>query len=198
MWGSQNGLIRRGATLLQKYRPASWPQTVQPPAMQDLGPMLQSLLIDRFKVKAHYEDRLVTAHTLVAGRPRFKKADPSICTFTVASRIMTRQSTTMAQFADQLQSIARPYVHYPVVDGTGLDGGWDFSFTFSPIPANQLAALRGAPPTAAPYGIAASDPVGGTSLFEAIEKQLGLKLEAHKRPYPVLLIDHIEEKPTDN
>jgi uncharacterized protein (TIGR03435 family) len=25
-----------------------------------------------------------------------------------------------------------------------------------------------------------------------------LKLEAHKRPEPVLVIDHIEEKPTDN
>jgi uncharacterized protein (TIGR03435 family) len=38
----------------------------------------------------------------------------------------------------------------------------------------------------------------GVSLFVALEKQLGLKLEAHKRIMPVLVIDHIEEKPTDN
>jgi len=51
---------------------------------------------------------------------------------------------------------------------------------------------------AAGTNVEASDPVGGTSFFEAVEKQLGLKLEATKRPYPVFVIDHIEEKPTDN
>jgi uncharacterized protein (TIGR03435 family) len=35
-------------------------------------------------------------------------------------------------------------------------------------------------------------------LFDAVEKQLGLKLDVQKRTYPVLVIDHIEEKPTDN
>ena len=34
--------------------------------------------------------------------------------------------------------------------------------------------------------------------FEAIERQLGLKLEMQKRPMPVTVIDHLEEKPTDN
>ena len=36
------------------------------------------------------------------------------------------------------------------------------------------------------------------SLFDAVEKQLGLKLEGQKRTYPVFVIDHIDEKPTDN
>jgi uncharacterized protein (TIGR03435 family) len=35
-------------------------------------------------------------------------------------------------------------------------------------------------------------------LFAAIDKQLGLKLEAKKRPVPVLVIDHAEQKPTEN
>jgi uncharacterized protein (TIGR03435 family) len=35
-------------------------------------------------------------------------------------------------------------------------------------------------------------------LFDAVEKQLGLKLEMRKRTYPVFVIDHIEEKPTEN
>jgi uncharacterized protein (TIGR03435 family) len=34
--------------------------------------------------------------------------------------------------------------------------------------------------------------------FEAINKQLGLKLEMRKRVIPVLVIDHIDEKPADN
>ena len=36
------------------------------------------------------------------------------------------------------------------------------------------------------------------SLPEAISKQLGLKLELEKRPAPVLVIDHVEQKPTEN
>lgn len=36
------------------------------------------------------------------------------------------------------------------------------------------------------------------SLQDAIGKQLGLKLEKRRRPVPVLVIDHIEEKPAEN
>jgi len=45
---------------------------------------------------------------------------------------------------------------------------------------------------------AASDPNGAITLPEAIERQLGLKLELQKRPVQVLVIDHIERKPTEN
>ena len=59
---------------------------------------------------------------------------------------------------------------------------------------------RGAPPTggAGPAEIGAADPVGGVSFFDAVEKQLGLKLEARKRMYPVFVIDHMDDKPSDN
>ena len=43
-----------------------------------------------------------------------------------------------------------------------------------------------------------ADPSGAISLFDALDKQLGLKLELQKHPMPVIVIDHIEEKPTDN
>lgn len=185
--------------------------------LQDLGPMLQALLIDRFKMKIHFEERPVTAYTLVQAKPKLKKADPAGRTGCKTSNapagpgitigqgglrlpmsLVTCQNITMAQFADQLQISASSYVHYPVVDGTGLEGAWDFSFTFSPISPTQLSGLRGAPPGAAGDAPGASDPVGGTSLFDAVEKQLGVKLEMQKRPYSVFVIDHIEEKPTDN
>jgi uncharacterized protein (TIGR03435 family) len=39
---------------------------------------------------------------------------------------------------------------------------------------------------------------GAISLQDAISKQLGLKLEKRQRPVPVLVIDHIEEKPAEN
>ena len=43
----------------------------------------------------------------------------------------------------------------------------------------------------------ASDPSGGLSLFDAVERQLGRKLESRKRPMRVLVIDSIQEKPLD-
>ena len=76
---------------------------------------------------------------------------------------------------------------------TGIDGAWDFTISEN-LAVAGLFAGRGA--AAAPGE--ASEPSGSLSFIDAIEKQLGLKLEMHKRPEPVLVIDHIEEKPTDN
>jgi uncharacterized protein (TIGR03435 family) len=61
--------------------------------------------------------------------------------------------------------------------------------------AMRFGAGDAGPAGAAP---AASDPNGGLTLFEALEKQLGLKLEKQKRSLPVIVIDHLEQKPTDN
>ena len=189
--------------------------------LQELGSALQALLIDRFKMKVHFEDRSVDAYTLIAVKPRLKKADPSTRTGCKApanagmvimtsstgppARAFNCQNITMAQFADQLQVIGGAYTSYPVVDATGLEGAWDFTLSFSPIAPARLAGLLagargGAPPVgAAGADFTASDPIGGgTSLFDAVEKQLGLKLDVQKRTYPVFVIDHIEEKPTDN
>jgi uncharacterized protein (TIGR03435 family) len=44
----------------------------------------------------------------------------------------------------------------------------------------------------------APEPTDDVSPFEALEKQLGLKLREATRSMPVFVIDHIEEKPTDN
>ncbi len=111
---------------------------------------------------------------------------------------------TMAQFAEDLSDLSTNYLHYPAVDATGIHGAWDFSLTFDPIPPNQLALAAGQSgprtgrTTGTPEPGALSAPGGGVSLFEALEKQLGLKLEMRKRPEPVFVIDHIEENPTDN
>jgi uncharacterized protein (TIGR03435 family) len=63
----------------------------------------------------------------------------------------------------------------------------------------QLATLLAARPADAAGGTnGAADPIGGVSIFEAVDKQLGLKLVEQKRPVSVLVIDYIEEKPADN
>jgi len=39
---------------------------------------------------------------------------------------------------------------------------------------------------------------GGLTIFDALQKQLGLKLELRKQPMPVTVIDHIEKLPDSN
>jgi uncharacterized protein (TIGR03435 family) len=63
----------------------------------------------------------------------------------------------------------------------------------------MMFAARGGGEMAQPVGApAASDPSGMQTIFEAVEKQLGLKLESRKRTAAVVVIDHIEQKPTEN
>jgi uncharacterized protein (TIGR03435 family) len=184
--------------------------------IDDLRLMLRALLVERFKMATHTEERPVTAYTLSAVKPKLKKADPSNranCkegpalaakdprdANPILSRLVTCQNTTMAQFADALPGIAPGYLRTPVLDATGLEGTWDFTFNFSPIGALQGGGGGGRGGDAGPPagGPGASDPNGALSLFDAINKQLGLRLETLKRPMPVLVIDHIEEQPADN
>jgi uncharacterized protein (TIGR03435 family) len=179
--------------------------------------MLRALLVDRFKIKTHTEERPISAYTLVSAKPKLTKADPSNRTSCkegpapaskdprdarpVLSRLVTCQNITLAQFADRLQGLAPGYIRAPVVDATGIEGAWDLTVNFSPIGVLQGGgAGRGGDPGAgasAGGALAAADPSGALSLLDALEKQLGLKLEMQKRQLPVLVIDHIEEKPTD-
>jgi uncharacterized protein (TIGR03435 family) len=173
-----------------------------------VAPMLRALLMDRFKLKYHTESRPVSAYTLVSVKPKMSKADPASRTSCrngqalpgapPGSQILTCQNITMAQFADRLQNMASE-LSWPVLDATGIEGGWDFTLTFSRMAGMMMGRGRGgdAGPTdgATP---AASEPSGALTLFEAVEKQLGLKLEMHKRPEEVIVIDHIEQKPTEN
>jgi uncharacterized protein (TIGR03435 family) len=188
-----------------------------PADIDDLRKMLRALLEDRFKLKTHMEDRPVSAYTLTAANPKMKQADPinrTGCkegpgpdgkdpriTNPILGRLLTCQNITMAQFAEKLQSLAPGYIYTPVLDQTGLDGAYDFTLSFSGAGAGlgPGGGGRGGDASTAAAGSAmAPDPSGAISLFDAINKQLGLKLQKEKRPVPVLVIDHIEEKPTDN
>ena len=181
----------------------------------DLMPhMVQSMLAERFLMKSHFEDRPIDAFTLVAANPHMKKADPLNRTGCkegpgpdgkdprianpILGRLLSCQNMTMAQFAEQIPLLANGYVFTPVLDATGLSDAYDFTLSFS-----NTGQLRSLPPSAAnnndPSAAATqADLSGGMSLQEAMARQLGVKLEKRRRPVSVLVIDHIEEKPTEN
>jgi bla regulator protein blaR1 len=78
----------------------------------------------------------------------------------------------------------------PVADTTGLaglTGKYDYTIFWS-TPATS-AALRAAP---------TADEPEGPSIFDAVQEQLGLKIEKRKSPAQVLVVDHVEKKPTEN
>jgi uncharacterized protein (TIGR03435 family) len=174
----------------------------------DLEHMVQKLLAGRFHLVAHLEDRPISAYTLVADKPKMTKADPSNRTRCkegpgpdakdprisnpILKRLITCQNMTTSQFASMLQSLANGYIYSPVKDATALEGGWDFTLSFSSIGNYQSG------PATIPTAGGASDPTGAVPLPDAISKQLGLKLIKETRPAPVLVIEHIDEQPTDN
>jgi uncharacterized protein (TIGR03435 family) len=179
--------------------------------IEDLRAMLQGLLTERFQMKTHKEDRPVSAYTLTAVNPKMKKADPLSRTrcaegpgpdgkdpriaSPILNRLVSCQNMTMAQIGDEFQRIAAGFIFSPVLDATGIKGSWDFTLSFSSADLVKGSAAGSGDATASG---AASEPNGALSFFDAVNKQLGLKLEKEKRPVPVLVIDHIEEKPTEN
>lgn len=181
--------------------------------IDDLRLMLRALLVQRFALTTHVEDRPVSAYTLVADKPKLRPADPSHrtncregvdpgakdprTTNPALSRLVTCQNMTLQQFAEDLPRLAGGYIRIPVVDATGVTGAWDFTLNFSPSGQVNTAPAGTAPAPAVSVPMA-TDPTGSLSLFDAVERQLGLKLDMRKRPMPVLVIDSVNERPSEN
>ncbi|HEY1499779.1 MAG TPA: TIGR03435 family protein [Acidobacteriaceae bacterium] len=178
--------------------------------------MLQALLIERFGMEAHIEERPVTAYNLeLAGLkvdPKLKVADPAErteCgqgpspgqkeTRSVApalDREFHCQNITLSEFGGELSDYASDYVRSPVLDDTGLKGRYDITLSFSDPDSAEPGA--GDSPSAGSAPNAPSDPSGAMSLYDAVRRQLGLRLEKVRRPGAVLVIDHINRQPSDN
>jgi len=158
----------------------------------DFQPMLKALLADRFKLVAREDKKDMPVYVLTVGRNGSKlrpaanpgppkrsrgEGDPGL------SHIKC-ESFTMADLIEMLPQAAFNYVDHPVVDETGLKGSYDFQLDWMGI---------------GPYRTAKANPDGPTpvSLFDGVEK-LGLKLEAQKRPQPVIVVASVNETPTAN
>lgn len=189
-----------------------------------LRPAVRSLLQDRFKVKLHTEMRPGMGWALSANKPKLAKADPvnrSTCkegpgkdgkdprtANPILSRLLTCQNVTMEQFIEQLHTRNGGYFRpaETILDQTGLKDAYDFTISFSAaqlIPGTMISkalANGGAiafGPGRGGDGANPNDPTGALSLMDALNKQLGLKLEQQKMPVLMYVLDHIEEKPVE-
>lgn len=201
---------------------AKMPEGVQvgsltPLDLDTLRPMLQNLLVRKFRMKVHTEDRPADAYVLKSVKPKLTPTTdpkgkaawhtgPPYATTDkntlnpALGRIVTGTNLTMAQFASLLPGMDPTAFPRPVRDATGIEGSYDFTINYERYAI--LAGGRGGMMVYTPNGVMMtggrgeqnSEPSGKISIIEAVSKQLGLKLELEKRPFPVMVIDSMEEK----
>lgn len=164
--------------------------------------MLQAVLEDKFKLKAHLEPRAAAVHELVVARngAKMKLADPDHPGQLKDARGNPVQGilqtgpgeyTAQAESMDDLALTLSDYTGRQVVDRTGLAGLYDFKLQFTPEPGFG-PEYRGQRQSNAPL-----PEFTGPSIFTAVQEQLGLKLEPAKVPVEGLVIDHLKH-PAEN
>lgn len=181
----------------------------------EIAIMLQKLLADRFGLKYHWGEQTLDGWALVGGTPKMKKADPNSRSFckwgappgekSMASgpeALYDNQSycqnVTMAQYADMMQAFTGSDIKYRVFDKTGLAGSWDFTLYYTSTAKLRAASTAANAKPAESGADASTDPVGGMTIQDAVRKQLGLQLVKQPETYPALVLDHIEQTPTEN
>jgi uncharacterized protein (TIGR03435 family) len=153
-------------------------------------PMLQSILVERFQLKFHYEMKELPVYALVIGKNgmRMTEIQPAIgpngMKLGGGREVGRGLIRSMGQPMKPLVNALTTELGRPVVDRTGLTGYYTFTLRWTSDEGNPTA---GDPPkdTSAP------------SIFTAVQEQLGLKLEPKKAPVQVLVIDHLE-RPSAN
>lgn len=175
------------------------------------GPMMQTLLEDRFQLKIHRETREVSAYimTVAKGGPKLQRTKEGSCNpvdptdFSQSLKILPGgkpwclvstngskgplmvfdvHGMTLDAFSKLLRPDGRP-----VIDRTGLPGAFDIHLEWESDP----------PTSPAPDGRAASDPSPHTAIMVAMREQLGLRLDPGKGTREFLVIDRVE-KPSRN
>jgi bla regulator protein BlaR1 len=155
--------------------------------------MLRSLLADQFKLRVRHETRELPVYVLVLAKngPKFAEDNTHPEIGAVSARgagKLEATSSDFSTFADVL-SILPELGGRTVLDKTGLQG--HYSFTFQWTPENSAASGGQSAHTLS------TSESPGSSLFAALQEQLGLKMELQKVPVDVLVIDSIE-KPSEN
>ncbi len=155
--------------------------------------MFQSLLEDRFQFKAHHETRELPEFQLTVpkGKARMTAStSDEPMKLEIEGRKLSQPKGTcgvsgwndgahLICHAAPMEAIIAPIsgnMHAPVADHTGLTGTYDLNLVF----VAENAKLR-------------PDGPSGPSLNEALQSELGLKLEKGKGPVEVLVIDHIQK-----
>lgn len=157
------------------YEVAAKPEGDEGLNYDQLRPLLQELLKDRFHLAYHMEKRDAKGYALVIAKGGPKLAE----TKSVASHAYMMNGKLDA--ADvPMSTVAELLGHAAgetVVDETGLKGNYDLKMKYAPMDATDSDL---------------------PSIFTAVEEQLGLKLVSQIVPVKAFVIDHVDREPTEN
>jgi len=158
------------------------------PTREQMRLMIQQMLRDRFALRTHKETREMPVYVMRLARSDGRLGEkltkttvdcavvecrPSVMARPRPGGMLTLNYQNKAITMRDLAAFLAPYLGRAVVDGTGLTGDFDVDLAFS---MNN----PGAP---------ADETV---SIYAALQEQLGLKLDADRRPVEVLVIDAAE------
>ncbi len=152
------------------------------PTQEQVRPMLQALLADRFQLKLHRETKELPVYHLVQAKKSgfFKPAgadEKFTWNLTPEPGGTLRSKATKESIGDFVQ-LTGVSADRPVIDKTGLTGDIDYE-----ILINQ-------------DGVKTQDDVN-RAIIDAIKDQLGLKLEPAKDPIEVLIVGRVEKPSAD-
>ena len=152
--------------------------------------MFRTLLADRFQLRYHHETREIPAYVLTVGNSGTKlKRSESQEIFDVPIKpdglgrvVGTRVPMSYLSWYLSLQ------VGTPVVDGTALEGFYDFTLAWLPNPGLDSPGVhyyyRDTPEE---HRDSSEEP----AILVAVREQLGLKSQQRKAPIEVFIIDHV-------
>jgi uncharacterized protein (TIGR03435 family) len=169
--------------------------------------MLQALLTERFRLVVHRESREQPIYALVLARsdrtlgPKMRASTaacagpsgppifnaPVTCAARLGHGRLSAADATLAQLATSLSSTVQRVVR----DRTGLMGRYSMEVAFTPERMPQASGTNAG--ATSPVSI---DP-NGTSIFTALQEELGLKLESARGPVDIVVIDSIERASAD-
>ena len=166
--------------------------------------MLQALLADRFKLKVRRESKEGPVYSLevAKGGPKFFHTSFALKGSEANGQVTRRDAsrpepcpeemacaegyTSMDDVAEWLSRV--PQIGRPVVNQTGLEGGYYLKLRFSRAASQSVSPEAETAPVGGP---------SGPSVFTALKEQLGLKLRATRGPVETIVIEHIE-RPSEN
>jgi uncharacterized protein (TIGR03435 family) len=166
---------------------------------EQLRQMLQTMLADRFKLTLHREFRDDQGYALHVGRRGAKLKEvvdqerSSPWLFILDGRRTLRGKSGLTELAHFLGStihsvdVAGGIEHVPVVDKTQLGGVYDYELVLPSMAVPGGARGDGAAPGGLP-----SDADAANALSNALEEQLGLRLQKEKVSIEAIVIDHVE------
>ena len=161
-------------------------KAARPTTNAQLTLMVQRMLEERFALKFHRETREADGFALIVapGGPTLRKT--SATGGGRIGRFGPNPWTATNASMDELARFIGVRLGKPVVDATGLAGGYNFTLVWTPGEGER----SGFPPV--PPGAPrppSNDPADGPSLTTALQEQLGLSLERRRVPTEVLVVD---------